>query len=77
VVTAGDTGNDRDLLRMGGHGIVVGNASPELRSLRGPRIIHTFRHHADGVLEGLQLLTEASDVDASASATSPAASVGW
>jgi sucrose-6F-phosphate phosphohydrolase len=77
VVTAGDTGNDRDLLRMGGHGIVVGNASPELRSLRGPRIIHTFRHHADGVLEGLQLLTETSDVDASASATSPAASVGW
>jgi sucrose-phosphate synthase len=67
VVTAGDTGNDRDLLRLGGHGIVVGNASPELRSLRGPRIIHTFRHHADGVLEGLRLLTGAPEVEASRS----------
>jgi sucrose-6F-phosphate phosphohydrolase len=63
VVTAGDTGNDRDLLRMGGHGIVVGNASPELRSIRGPRVIHVFRHHADGVLEGLQLLTTAAPPD--------------
>lgn len=59
VVTAGDTGNDRDLLRLGGPGIVVGNASPELRSLRGPRILHASRHHADGVLEGIGLLDEA------------------
>lgn len=60
AVTAGDTGNDRDLLRLGGFGIVVGNASAELRTLRGPRIIHAMRTHADGVLEGLRLIDEAS-----------------
>ncbi len=60
VVTAGDTGNDRDLLRLGGYGIVVGNASAELRTLRGPRIIHAMRTHADGVLEGLRLIEEAT-----------------
>lgn len=63
AVTAGDTGNDRDLLRFGGHGIVVGNASSELRSLRGPRIIHTLRTHADGVLEGLRLIEEGATGD--------------
>lgn len=60
AVAAGDTGNDRDLLRLGGFGIVVGNASAELRTLRGPRIIHAMRTHADGVLEGLRLIDEAS-----------------
>ncbi|MBX3029850.1 MAG: HAD-IIB family hydrolase [Chloroflexi bacterium] len=58
VVTAGDTGNDRDLLRTGGVGIVVGNALPELAALRsraGNRIVHARAHHADGVLEGLSL----------------------
>jgi sucrose-phosphate synthase len=53
VVTAGDSGNDRDLLRLGGHGIVVGNASAEVRDLRGARIVHPRASHADGVLEGL------------------------
>jgi sucrose-6F-phosphate phosphohydrolase len=60
AVTAGDTGNDRDLLHLGGHGIVVGNASAELRTMRGPRIIHVGRTHADGVLEGLRLIEEAT-----------------
>lgn len=54
VVTAGDSGNDRDLLRLG-HGIVVGNAARELRHLCGPRIVHATGSHADGVLEGLRI----------------------
>ncbi len=56
TVSAGDSGNDRDLLRLGGHGIVVGNASRELRMLRGPRIVHARRSHADGVLEGIRAI---------------------
>ncbi|MBX3029713.1 MAG: HAD-IIB family hydrolase [Chloroflexi bacterium] len=59
AVTAGDTGNDRDLLRTGGVGIVVGNAHPELAALRsraGNRIIRVTSGHADGVLEGLSLV---------------------
>jgi sucrose-6F-phosphate phosphohydrolase len=60
VVTAGDSGNDRDLLRLGGYGIVVGNASDELRTLRGARILHVVGSHADGVLEGLRRIDEMS-----------------
>ncbi len=53
VVCAGDSGNDRDLLRVGAVGIVVANAHPELRFLRGPTIYHAASGHADGVLEGI------------------------
>jgi sucrose-6F-phosphate phosphohydrolase len=59
TVTAGDTGNDRDLIRLGGYGIVVGNASHELRAVRGKRVIHVMRTYADGVLEGLRVIDRA------------------
>ncbi|MEZ4597722.1 MAG: HAD-IIB family hydrolase [Chloroflexota bacterium] len=60
AVTAGNSGNDRDLLRLGGHGVVVGNACQELRTLRGPRIVHARAAHADGVLEGLRVIEPAA-----------------
>jgi sucrose-phosphate synthase len=59
VVCAGDSGNDRDLLRVGALGIVVANAHPELRSLRGRTIYHAVSSHADGVLEGIRRLEDA------------------
>ncbi|MFO6464256.1 HAD-IIB family hydrolase [Jannaschia sp. KMU-145] len=53
-VVAGDSGNDLDMLTMGGTGIVVGNALPELDHLTpGPDLLRTRAHHAGGVLEGL------------------------
>ncbi len=53
-IVAGDSGNDLDMLTGGGHGIVVGNALPELDGLLArPRLLRTRAHHAAGVLEGL------------------------
>jgi sucrose-6F-phosphate phosphohydrolase len=53
VIVAGDSGNDLDMFRQGFLGIVVGNAHPELTSLRDPKVFHATKCYAAGVLEGL------------------------
>lgn len=65
VATAGDSGNDRDMLLGQTAGIVVGNYDPELEPLkqaRYSRIYFAQANYADGVIEGLRhydLLTAA------------------
>jgi sucrose-phosphate synthase len=55
VLVAGDSGNDATMLRGVGRGVVVGNYSPELRSLRGRGDIYFAQaEHARGVLEGIE-----------------------
>lgn len=56
VVTCGDTGNDIDMMRdeLGFHGIVVGNAEPELKAWTGPRVYHAKAAFAAGIQEGLE-----------------------
>ncbi|MBK9118280.1 MAG: HAD-IIB family hydrolase [Phycisphaerales bacterium] len=56
VITAGDTGNDLDMMRadLGFRAIVVGNASPELACQKQPHIYHARAKHAAGIREGLR-----------------------
>jgi len=54
VVVAGDSANDIDMFTDDNHGIVVGNADPELATLVRPRIYRSKRSQAAGVLEGLR-----------------------
>ncbi len=57
VATAGDSGNDRDMLQGRTAGIVVGNYDKELASLRAskPGRIHFAEAcYAEGIIEGLQ-----------------------
>jgi sucrose-6F-phosphate phosphohydrolase len=54
IVVAGDSGNDAEMFRAEYRGIVVGNAQPELKSLKSPRIYHASSMFAAGVLEGLK-----------------------
>ena len=56
VVTAGDSGNDTDMMRpeLGFRSIVVGNAEDELRSLEGEHVYHADAEHAAGIMEGLE-----------------------
>lgn len=55
VITAGDTGNDLDMMRpeLEFRGVVVGNATSELRSYDPPNVYHAGRSHAAGIREGL------------------------
>lgn len=57
VITAGDSGNDRSMLDEFRCGIIVGNAQPELRSLKNEDHRASFyfaaRKYAAGVEEGL------------------------
>lgn len=55
VITAGDTGNDLDMMRpdLGFRSIAVGNASPELRVYRAPNVYHATASFAAGIEEGL------------------------
>lgn len=56
-VAAGDSGNDADMLEGCGAAIVVGNAGDELAMLtERPGLYRATRHHAAGVLEGLERL---------------------
>ncbi len=56
-VAAGDSGNDLDMLERCGAAIVVGNAGHELATLTPRRgLYRAERHHAAGVLEGLERL---------------------
>lgn len=56
IVTAGDSGNDADMLRGRTAAIVVGNHSEELANLKraGTRIYFAKGHCAAGILEGLK-----------------------
>jgi len=55
VVTAGDTGNDLDMMRpeLGFRSVAVGNATEELRNYRVPNVYHARLRHATGIREGL------------------------
>ena len=53
-VTAGNSGNDEDMLKGKANGIVVANYSPELERLRKHKLIYfTKQNLAKGVLEGI------------------------
>ena len=57
IVTAGDSGNDRDMLSGIGQGVVVGNHSPELAGLasgKAGKIYYADAAFAGGILEGLR-----------------------
>lgn len=56
VITAGDTGNDLDMMRpeLGFRSIAVGNAAEELRRFRVPSVYHASAAFAAGVREGLE-----------------------
>ncbi|QDU87130.1 Mannosylfructose-phosphate synthase [Pirellulimonas nuda] len=56
IATAGDSGNDADMLAGQTAGIVVGNHSPELAHLKdlpGTRVYFAKAHCAAGIIEGL------------------------
>ncbi|WP_420393531.1 HAD-IIB family hydrolase [Acuticoccus sp.] len=54
TASAGDSGNDRDLLTAAGRGVVVANHNAELAGLRGtPGVVFARAGHADGIVEGL------------------------
>jgi sucrose-phosphate synthase len=54
-ITAGNSGNDEDMLKGKVHGIVVANYSPELEPLRKNKAIYFSKSPlSQGVLEGIQ-----------------------
>ena len=55
VITAGDTGNDLDMMRseLGFRCIAVGNSADELRRVTEPQIYHARAPYAAGIAEGL------------------------
>jgi sucrose-phosphate synthase len=54
-ITAGNSGNDEDMLKGKTNGIVVANYSPELEELRKNKLIYFTKDPlAKGVLEGIQ-----------------------
>ncbi|VVU94972.1 Sucrose-6F-phosphate phosphohydrolase [seawater metagenome] len=55
IVTAGDSGNDQDMMTGKIKSIVVGNYSQELESLKGRNNVYfSNKAYANGVLDGLQ-----------------------
>ena len=54
LLVAGDSGNDAEMLTSGAFGIVVGNYSPELSTLRERHGVYFAEaEYADGILEGI------------------------
>jgi sucrose-phosphate synthase len=54
-ITAGNSGNDEDMLRGKTNGIVVANYSPELEELRKNKLIYFTKYPlAKGVMDGIQ-----------------------
>ncbi|GAB4287085.1 MAG: HAD-IIB family hydrolase [Ignavibacteriaceae bacterium] len=54
ILVAGDSGNDKEMLKGDLLGVVVGNYSPELEVLKGSkRIYFASRHYAGGIIEGI------------------------
>jgi sucrose-6F-phosphate phosphohydrolase len=64
VIVAGDSGNDLAMFQAGFRGIVVGNACPELRSLRAANVYQSAAVFAAGVLEGLDYWLESRSLTA-------------
>lgn len=56
VITAGDSGNDLDMMRpeLGFRSIAVGNASAELAEHSADGLYHADGRHANGIREGLE-----------------------
>jgi len=54
VIVCGDSGNDASMFTDGFRGVVVANAQPELKRLRGPSVYHSPLSHAAGVLDGIR-----------------------
>lgn len=54
VVVAGDSGNDLEMFIAPYRGIVVANATPELKKLQADHVYHAQSAYARGVLEGLR-----------------------
>jgi sucrose-phosphate synthase len=55
IITAGNSGNDRDMLTGNTSGIVVGNYEEELEILRNSlRVYFAHESHAGGIIEGLK-----------------------
>ena len=55
LLICGDSGNDEEMLRGEPRGVVVGNYSPELDTLKGAKNIYFARQPcAGGILEGLE-----------------------
>jgi sucrose-phosphate synthase len=53
-LVAGDSGNDIEMMLGDTLGVIVGNHSPEIRSLRGRHQVYfAGRHYALGILEGI------------------------
>ena len=54
-LVAGDSGNDKEMLRGDPHGVVVGNYSEEMEILRGKRGIYfSPRSYAAGIIDGIR-----------------------
>jgi len=54
ILVCGDSGNDAGMLKGEPLGVVVGNYSPELETLRSAKQIYfAKKFHADGMMEGL------------------------
>jgi len=54
ILVAGDSGNDREMLKGELLGVVVGNYSQELDSLRGSeRVYFAKRNYAGGIIDGI------------------------
>ena len=56
VITAGDTGNDLDMMRaeLGFRCIAVGNAAPELKAFTADHVYHAQAPYAAGIEEGMK-----------------------
>jgi sucrose-phosphate synthase len=54
ILTAGDSGNDIEMLKGDLLGVVVGNYSPELEILKGSRKIYFSKYNnAAGIIDGI------------------------
>jgi sucrose-phosphate synthase len=63
-ITAGNSGNDIDMLKGKAKGIVVSNYSPELEPLRKNKLIYFSKEPlSKGVLDGIKYHIAAMDVD--------------
>ncbi len=55
IVVAGDSGNDEEMLKGDLLGVVVGNYTAELDSLRGTRRVYfSKRNYAGGIIDGIE-----------------------
>lgn len=62
IITAGNSGNDIDMLKGRMRGIVVGNYSPEMEELKKQKLIYfAERNLSEGVLEGLKHYMEETE----------------